>query len=170
MHKDIDEVVNSLKSDLEQIDRYLKLKNLSNAFNKTKLIIFDETTPPGSQYIQISKNTIYNTSEAKLLGILWNYKLSWKEHIQKISIKAKKIFRVMKFISAHSWGAHPTTLLHVYKAYIRSVLKYASFIYHEESKSALQKLNAVQNNALRTISGCFKTTPINILHHICGIH
>ena len=78
----------------------------------------------------------------------------------------------MKFISAHSWGAHPTTLSHIYKAYIRSTLEYASFIFHDESKNKnqFQKLNVIQNNALRTISGCFKTTPINILHHICGIN
>ena len=53
---------------------------------------------------------------------------------------------------------------------MRSTLDYACFLFHEAPSNLLKKLNVVQNNALRIISGCFRTTPINVLHHICDIN
>ena len=36
-------------------------------------------------------------------------------------------------------------------------------------QSLLNKLDVVQNSALRSCLGCIKTTPLNVLHHVAGI-
>ena len=76
-------------------------------------------------------------------------------------MKAMNILRVL----AHSdWGADQSTLLHLYRALIRSKLDYGCIVYGSARKSYLEKLNPIQNNALRLCLGAFRSSPIESLY------
>ena len=62
------------------------------------------------------------------------------------------------------WGTDEKTLLHLYRALIRSKLDYGSAVYGSARKSYLQMLDPVQNHALRLCHGAFRTSPVTSLH------
>ena len=66
----------------------------------------------------------------------------------------------MKAISSAKWGASRRILKNYYIAHIRSKLDYGSILYNTASKTNLQKLDKIQNCAMRLITGGLKTTPI----------
>ena len=67
-------------------------------------------------------------------------------------------------ISGQKWGADQSSLLKVYRAFIRAKLDYGAIVYGSASKSALNSLNGAVTEALRICTGSFKTTPIENLH------
>ena len=87
----------------------------------------------------------------------------------KLLEKGRKLINLMKAISAHSWGCHPSTLLAIYKGLVRPTIEWGNTIYAQADKRLLAKINTLQNEALRIVSGCFRTTPLNILHHSTGV-
>ena len=67
-------------------------------------------------------------------------------------------------IIGQKWGADQSSLLKVYRAFIRAKLDYGAVVYGSASKSALNSLNGIVTEALRICTGSFKTTPIATLH------
>ena len=68
-----------------------------------------------------------------------------------------------------TWGANTHTLLNLYKSYIRPVIEYGSVLTADVSKSNMNKLQILQNKALRVITQRPYDTPIKELHELCNI-
>ena len=66
----------------------------------------------------------------------------------------------MKSLASTKWGAHRNMLIIFYQSYIRSKLLYAIQVYCSASKTILSRLEVVQNNAIRIITGLRRSTPI----------
>ena len=65
---------------------------------------------------------------------------------------------------AHTtWGADQQTLLHLYRALIRSKLDYGCIVYGSARSSYLWMLDPVQNHSLRLCLGAFRTSPSSSL-------
>ena len=74
--------------------------------------------------IQLS---IYNQQvkvegRAKFLGLVFDSKLNWNEHIKYIEDKCKKRLNLMRAVAGNSWGASKKALLTIYRSLIRSVI------------------------------------------------
>lgn len=70
---------------------------------------------------------------------------------------------MLKALSRTWWGADPVTLRLAYNGLVRSHLDYGTFFIQPASKKTLNKLDTLQNQALRIITGCMKSTPIEAL-------
>jgi len=68
----------------------------------------------------------------------------------------------MKAISGTDWGACAKTLRTTYISFIRPVLDYASPVFAGASLSNLEKLDRVQHNASRIITGTVRSCPTSI--------
>ena len=60
------------------------------------------------------------------------------------------------------------TLLKLYRTHVRSKLDFGCVVYGSARPSALESLDRVQNAALRTCLGAFRTSPIPSLHVEAG--
>ena len=64
------------------------------------------------------------------------------------------------------WGKQKETLMDTYKAVMRQALEYASSIWSSiASSTSSNKLQVMQNAALRTATGCTQDTNIEHLHY-----
>ena len=61
------------------------------------------------------------------------------------------------------WGADPSTLLTLYKSYVRSLIDYGSFIYFPKSQQHIETLEKIQFTNLRALMGCRFSTPIDVI-------
>ena len=83
-------------------------------------------------------------------------------------------------LTSTTWGKHKETLLVTYKTLTRPILEYGATIYGPIIKPTLtNKLQKIQNVALRTATGCTADTNIQHLHdeteilpiaHHCRLH
>lgn len=99
----------------------------------------------------------------KYLGLWIDDKYTWKNHIEKVETKCKKVLNLMRCLAGLAWGADREVLLHIYRALLRATLDYGCMVFDIAAKSHLQKLDRMQYRALRLCLGAVNTTPINAL-------
>ena len=84
----------------------------------------------------------------KYLGVLIDYKLSWKNHIGSVALKISKtivlLSKLQQFVPTH-------TLINIYNSVIAPDLRYGLVAWGQASKNKLDKLLSLQKRALRFI-------------------
>lgn len=135
---------------------------------KTQLICY--TRHRITEPIQISFNGEYitNVNCIKYLGIWFDSKLSWNMEIKNISQKCFKSINLMRKMAGVSWGCHPKILLLVYRALVRSHIDFATTLIDTSRTSNLEKLDKIQRKALRIVTGCMISTPIQCVYSEAG--
>ena len=91
----------------------------------------------------------------KILGLKLDPKLTYNRHIDLAATKARKTINILNVLTSTKWGNHKETILATYKTITRPVLEYASTIWSPNaSETNIDKLQIVQNTALRIATGC----------------
>ena len=103
------------------------------------------------------------------LGVKLDKKLTWNPHIQESERKAIRRLAIMKKLAGTNWGASSTILKQAYTGNIRPVMEYGSAAWATAAASNTNKLDKVQNTAMRIITGGLKTTPIVKLETATGL-
>ena len=103
-------------------------------------------------------------TEVKFLGMLFDEKLNWKNHIDQLKIKVKRSLDILKVVSGFSWGADKLTMLRLYNALCRSKLDYGCQVYSSASRTKLKELDVVHNMGIRIYTGAFRTSPVESLY------
>ena len=84
------------------------------------------------------------------------------------------LLQMIKTLTITGWGKQKETLVATYKAVMRPALKYSSSIWLPlASSTSINKLQVIQNAALRTATGYTQDTNIQYLHDetlILSIH
>ena len=138
---------------MQQLDEWIKLNSLKLNSKKTKEMIlhfgrrFHTNAIPN---IVASGEKIEKVNEFKLLGVIIRSDLSWCSHVKYIVSKAsRRIFVLSTLIRS---GVSTSDILAVYCSLVRSVLEYASTVWHcgltKEQSSEIEK---VQKRCLRLI-------------------
>lgn len=148
---------------LRNLEKWSLKTGFTFSISKTTAIIFTRKHKIPKMSLRLHNNPIAFQTSAKFLGLQFDRKLLWKEHITNLKNECSKRMRILKYLSHTSWGADKETMLTLYRSFIRSKLDYGSFIYGTASQSILNTLNTVQNTCLRLITGAFRTSPASSL-------
>ena len=109
-------------------------------YHEPKIMIFDD---------EQNKNVALECKEfIKYLGILIDINLSWKKHIDHITIK---ISRTIGLISKLRHLVPKHTLINIYRSLVAPYLSYGLIVWGQACKSYLDKLLKLQKRALRFI-------------------
>lgn len=158
-----------LNRTLEEMHTWLMEHDLELALQKCEAVWFTKghnlLQPPP---IIIGDHTLRYVSEIKHLGVILNHNLRWENHIEQMCIKARKGINILKMLCGVWWGADPVSLKLAFGGIVRAHLDFGAIFIRPTTKKNQQKLNSVHNQALRTITGCMKSTPINALLSECG--
>jgi ribonuclease HI len=109
--------------------------------------------------LQINNKPVVKTHVAKYLGMYLDRKLTWRNHVQKTAEKFKEKLSVLKRLAGSKWGSSRSILNATYKAYIKPILQYGCEALITATPATLDKLEVMQNQALRLITGAVKSTP-----------
>jgi hypothetical protein len=107
-------------------------------------------TPDPAEYSNVLNLTINNqliptTKHPKILGVTFDPKLTFNEHIKNVKTAENKSINIIKSLTGTSWGKQKETLVATYSAITRPILEYASTVWSPlVSDSSLQKLQTVQ--------------------------
>ena len=112
--------------------------------------------------------TLPQTNQMKYLGVTFDNKLTWKNHVNEISTRASQWLNVLKCLSGSKWGCARSTLYHTYNKYILPVITYSCEALITARNSPMDKLELSQNQALRLITLAIKPTPVYSMLYITG--
>ena len=165
-HCDLNVVRTEMQQCLVNVYQWAQQNGFKFSITKTKAMHF--TTVPGLHInrpqFSIGNHNIPYTESIKFLGLIWDTKLLWREHIDKLKSDCSKLLGLLKTISAQNWGADQYSMLKIYRTYIRAKLDYGAPVYSSAAATTLDKLNTVVTDALRIATGAFKSTPTDSLH------
>ncbi len=132
--------------------------------SKTVAINFSQkNTAPSQINLRLNNKLLKSTDNAKFLGLLFDKKMTWKEHTNELKSRANKALNILKKLYNTKWGSNRYTMTRIYYSHIRPIIDYGSIVYATGRETTLSKLNSVQNNALRLCSGAFRTSPVDSL-------
>ncbi|GFV24125.1 putative RNA-directed DNA polymerase from transposon BS [Trichonephila clavipes] len=107
----------------------------------------------------------YSRSEEseKILGIIFDPNITWKNHINYLRQKGFKYLNAIKALSSPKIGTRSDHLLNIINATIRSIFDYGSQLFSFSSNCNRQKLEPIYNAALRLALGLPRNTPLDLL-------
>ena len=162
----------------EEVDKIMewakKWKMSVNADKTRSMVISESKTAEQDQMwkpeITADGETIETVDEYKFLGVTISNDLRFKSHIDNTVAKSKKRVNVIKCMSTKDWGNSLETQRTIYKQYVRSAMEYASPSFNKwTAKTNIQRLQRIQNEALRSVGQLAKTCPQDYLHLETGI-
>ena len=167
--KDINIIEMTLNSELENVSDWFKSNKLTLNTKKTKFMIFGtssrlKTCPPPD--IHIDNTAIEQVDSFKYLGVVLDRTLSFSKHIEHIATKVNcriaMLGRASKYLPKH-------LLLTLYKSLALPYMDYCDTVWDSCSCQLKNRLQILQNRALRIINKSNRYTPISELHNLSNI-
>jgi len=103
--KNLDHIKNYIQDSLDKISNWCNLWGFKISLDKTVAVIFSHRK---SRDINLSLNNqpVKVENKAKFLGLIFDSRLSWKDHITYLEQKCKKRLQLMRAVAGNSWGAN----------------------------------------------------------------
>ena len=139
------------------------------AVNKDKSSTFFTLSPKQKAgTITLGGTPLKEDEEATYLGVTFDKKQTWKQHIAKAEGKAGRKMTILRKLAGTTWGASEKVLKTVYQGTVRPHLEYGSTAWSTTAKTNQQALDKVQNQALRLITE-MRSTPITEMERLTGV-
>ena len=141
----------NLNSDICHVSEWFKSRRLSLNVSKTKCMFLSRRRreqDAGKVSIQVDGEAVSRSSFVKILGVIVDDHLSWKQHIDFVRAKCYMSLRTLKRYCCHL----PKNLKkRIYQALILPNLDYCCVLWMECGKVLQQKVERIQNSAMRFI-------------------
>jgi hypothetical protein len=167
IHHDIEKAQINLEPYLSKLHNWTIENNLKLNPDKSTSTLFtlDPSEYDKTLHLHINNTLIPTVKHPKILGLNFDPKLNYGEHIDKTKEKAGKTLNILKALTSTNWGKQKETIITTYKTMTRPNLEYASTIWSPiAANTNINKLQIIQNSALRIATGCTKDTNTQHLH------
>ena len=166
----IDLASEKITSYLSRLNDFLENNGLIVSLEKTTVTLFTpdprqaRTHPPVAMF----NSQLKLEKTPKLLGVTYDTVLIYGQYTANVCKKVARRNNALRALSGLDWGQDKETQLITYRAIGRSCMDYASPAWTPIiSKTNQQKLQTLQNTALRTATGAIRLTSIDHLHNEC---
>ena len=150
-----------LQNTLNELDTWSKNNGFKFSSEKTQYIMFTNKRKIPKIHLKIYNNEIKEVDNLKILGLTFDRKLSWKNHIQILKTECLNRLKIIKVLAAKNWGADQKVLINTYKAIILPKLDYGCILY--DSSKMTKSLEPIQNTSIKISLGAYHTSPTNSL-------
>lgn len=137
-----------LDSSLANISVWCTKWGMQINVTKTKCITITQKRQHLCFNYNLSGHTLVQTDSVKYLGVTFTKNLKWNVHVENISAKA---FRQLGFLRRKLRAAPAKAKLTAYLTLVRPILEYASIVWNPHQAYLIDKLEHIQNMALRFI-------------------
>ena len=144
-----------MNAEMKLISKWLVANRLTLNLKKTKFMVICNKKGEHIQKlikkfkVNINNYCIKQVSEFKYLGLLFNNKLNWHNHIEYLCTKISKAVGVL---SQLKYRLPRPVLKMIYHSLIASYLRYGVITWGSAKSTAMKKLNSLNDRALKIIS------------------
>ena len=132
--------------------------------SKTQVCLFTNSYTAKNITLNLGRAPLTVSKEIKFLGLTFDSKLTWRNHIQNIRHRMWLRINAVKAISGRHLGMQSQTLIHLYKMWIRPIAVYGAPAYYSAAKTHINRIQVIQNSALRVALRRNRKTHIEDLH------
>ena len=167
-HSSPSQAAETVQAGLEIVNSWSCWAKMKVAPEKCEAILFSnwvgDKKPERRPKLEIGGVVLDYKEQVRLLGIILDTKLVFGAHCDKIRKEGLRRVAQLRILANTSWGCSQEDLRIMYVGYVRSVLEYGSDVWGSGiSATRLMKLDVVQNQAARLITGCVNKTSIDCL-------
>ena len=157
----------ALSAHATQVSEWAAGRGLSISAPKSTVTLFTPDTHQSHTHPPVTLNDTPLPLERnpRILGVIFDPHFTFTPHITSLIKRATPRLNIIRALAGTNWGQQKETLLITFKSLIQSLFTYACPIWFPNSKpTSLQRLQTLQNAALRTATGCVRMTNIDHLH------
>ena len=149
--KDIDLLIAKVNEDLSSAENWFAENKLSLNIKKTKYMLFDKSRSRNRDFeVYICNKVLERVKSKKFLGITFDEKLAWKEHINVIISKLNSCLGISRRARPYLNRAY---LMIIYHSLMQSHINYCNTTWAawepRGNKALLRRLQAVCNKFIR---------------------
>ena len=161
-----EEAANHINEDLERISKWARDWLVTFSPPRTKsLTIGNKPNSHLHPDLTLDGHVIEKVLHHKHLGITLSQNLRWICHIDEIVTKASKKLDLMRGLK---YKLDRRSLETVYMSFIRPCLEYGDVLWAGTYDSDLSKIDAIQVEAMRIVTGATARSNINLLYEETG--
>jgi hypothetical protein len=168
-HKNEGVLNKRLQGALTDLEKWCAKWRVKLNAGKTQLLVISRKPVLPTIKLTLFNVPIQRVETAKLLGVTFDTRLNWGEHIENLVTKCGPRIGLLKVLRGTGWGADPKTLLKLYKQYIRPVIEYGAVVLVTASKTNQERLQRVQNYALKVALNLPWRTNTLDLHFVANV-
>ena len=154
-----------INHDLQQISAWAKKWIVNFNPNKTEAVLFSLRNNDIQPVLNFDNTLITFVENHKHLGVTFNNRCLWNEHIQNILNSAWKVVGIMRRLK---FVLNRQALNQIYLSYVRPVLEYSSIVWDGWSVNCSNSLDLLQNEAARIVTGLTRSVSLDNLYNECG--
>jgi hypothetical protein len=154
-NKNLNYLEKLLQKEIDKVAQFCQSWCLSVNIAKTTYTVFT-TAGKRNNYdkkytlqLKLSNHQIVLEHNPKFLGITFDPKLSFANHLNNIETQIQKRIDILKVLKNKYWSSSTEFLLNFYKTFIRPLVDYANFPFIVANKSSRDALQIKQNKILR---------------------
>ena len=160
----INDIISTTKVIMTQLTNWFRANKLTLNADKSSFTIFKSsqkniTNQPDK--IKFHNQEICRTSHIKFLGVIIDENLTWNNHINELCNKLKRLFHIFYNIRHLLSKDNIKT---IYYALIYSRIKYGISVYGQACNTKMKRIQKLQNQLLKVLSGKKFRFPTDELH------
>jgi hypothetical protein len=172
------DVAVSLSNQYDACTDWLTRSGLAAEPEKTEVLFFrrqrEQVNPPGVLHLRIpAEQTYYRvkaSTNVRYLGFFIDHRTNWTRHVDIMCNRARATLKSLQLLGNSARGIDFAQWRLAYNGICLPVLTYGCQLWYKGKQvSLVRKLQTVQNEAVRIISGSFKTAPREPLHQLLSI-
>ena len=158
-----------LSQDMASLSAYLIKWRLKLSETKTVSTAFHLNNKEANREL----NIIINGSRLKhepspfYLGVKLDRSLTYRRHLENVRMKITARNRLIRRLTGTQWGADAPTLRTAALALVFAPAEYCAPVWCRSAHTHL--VDTCLNEAMRTVSGCLRPTPVEYLPILAGI-
>jgi len=163
---ELEEITPRMQEEINKIVTWADTWKMSINTSKTKTLTISTSRNDTSAVLQLQANgkPIDQVTDYPFLGLVTDNGLRFTGHVDKIVRKGRKRVNILKCMASKDWGNALETQRTLYIQYVRSCMEYTSSAYAPWlPPTSIDRLEKVQNAAMRAIAGLAATCPIQFL-------
>jgi hypothetical protein len=161
----LDDVEGILNHDLQIISAWAKTWLVDFNPNKTEAMLFSLRKGDSLPNLIFENTQVNFVQDHKHLGVTLSTNGQWTTHIDNILTSASKTLGIMKKMK---FTLSRRALNQIYLSYIRPIIEYSCIVWDGCSESCVDRLEKIQNEAARVVTGLTKSVSLERLYTECG--
>ena len=156
---------------LNRVNEWCMKNDLKINPRKTESIMFTRKRKWSMKPLKLNGIELERKSKVKLLGVILDSKLTWRDHCQAVTRKCLITLGTVKRAVGKLWGLKPQQMEWIYKAIVRPMATYAAVVWTKatEVKLYMNWFEQVQRTACLMITGAMRTTPGRGMEYLIDI-
>ena len=118
--RSLETITKQMQAAVKKIENWCDQWGFNMSTDKTVGVVFCQHWKPSSTIIKLGNSDLNFVDHTKFLGLVLDIRMTWSRHIKHVVKKCQPVINLMRKITDQRWGADKTTLMLIYRAFIRS--------------------------------------------------